>query len=514
MPGGLKTARIAAGTALAALALGAGTAPAGGWGEPHLDILPLSAEEAARAAAATRPAMDFSAPERFETHPGGAATLFGETGAMAFSAPSANLPGARAMDFQLGRGLFEKLWVAAPASTRSSDGLGPLFNARSCLNCHIGNGRGHPPAGAGDAGVSMVLHVSIPKSASDLDEETLAYLANAPEPTYGRQIQDKALAGQPIEGRVQVTYTPVPVTLRDGTVVELRQPEYAVADAGYGPLHPQAQLSPRLAPPMIGLGLLEAIPEADLLARADPEDADGDGISGRPNRVWSREYGQWMLGRFGHKAGNPTVQAQSMLAMSGDMGLSNPLYPAHSGDCTEAQAACMNAPGGGSPSQEGLEAGSQVMELITLYARNLAVPARRGLDHAQVLRGKELFHASGCPSCHVPKHVTHRLSGRPEHSFQLIWSYSDLLLHDMGEGLADGRPEWRATGREWRTAPLWGIGMTGTVGGQASYLHDGRARSLLEAILWHGGEAGPARETVRRMPAQDRNALIAFLESL
>jgi len=512
MPTGRKT--LASAALSAVLALGAGAGFAGGWGEPHLDVLPRSAEDAGRVAAVIRPATDFSAPERFETHPGGAATDFGATGAQAFSAPSANLPEAREMDFQLGRGFFEKLWVAAPASTTSSDGLGPLFNARACLSCHIGNGRGHPPAGPEDTGVSMVLHVSIPKSASDLDAETLAYLASAPEPTYGRQVQDRALAGLPIEGRVQVTYTPVPVTLGDGTVVELRQPHYGIADPGYGPLHPQAQLSPRVAPPMIGLGLLEAIPEADLLARADPEDADGDGISGRPNRVWSKEFGQWMLGRFGHKAGSPTVQAQSMLAMAGDMGLSTPLYPAHAGDCTDAQAACTGAPDGGSPAQAGLEAGPQVMELITFYSRNLAVPARRGLDDPDVLRGKEMFHAAGCTACHTPKHVTHRLADRPAQSFQLIWPYTDLLLHDMGEGLADGRPEWQATGREWRTAPLWGIGLTETVGGQATFLHDGRARSLLEAILWHGGEAEAARQAVSRMPAKDRNALIKFLESL
>lgn len=514
MPNGLKTARNAAGAVMVVLALGVGTALASGWGEPHLNTLPLSADEAARAAAVTRLAKDFSAPEPFEARPGGAATVFGAAGAQAFSAPLANLPDARAMDFQLGRGLFEKLWVAAPTATISSDGLGPLYNARSCLSCHIGNGRGHPPAGPGDTGVSMVLHISIPKSASDLGEETLAYLANAPEPTYGKQIQDKAIAGQPIEGRMQITYTSLPVSLSDGTVVELRQPHYAVSGRGYGALHSQAQLSPRVAPPMIGLGLLEAIPEADLLARADPEDADGDGISGRPNPVWSKEFGQWMLGRFGRKAGSPTVQAQSMAAMSGDMGLSNPIYPAHSGDCTEAQAGCMDAPHGGTPSQEGLEAGAQVMDLITLYSRNLAVPARRNLDDPQVLRGKELFHATGCTSCHTPKHVTHRLADRPEQSFQLIWPYTDLLLHDMGEGLADDRPEWQATGREWRTAPLWGIGMAETVSAEATYLHDGRARSLLEAILWHGGEAEAARESVRQMPAEDRNALIAFLESL
>ena len=485
-----------------------------GWGEPPLGIVPRTDAEAARIGPVTAPAQDFSASEKFEARPAGAATKTGIGTRDAFSFPSANIPFERELDFKVGNGFFKKLWVTAPSSTLSSDGLGPLYNARACQRCHIKDGRGHPPEDGEDTGVSMFLRLSVPDEASDLDAEVLEYLANAPEPTYGTQLQDKSIAGIAAEGRMAVSYTPVPVELAGGEVVELRKPTYSVADPAYGPLHPETQLSPRVAPQMIGLGLLEAVPEADILALADPDDADGDGISGRPNRVWSTEFEQWMLGRFGHKAGAPTIKEQSAGAFLGDMGLSTPLTPAHWGECSETQTDCRTAPDGRTGNDEDLEVPSDVLDLVTFYSRNLAVPERRDLDDPQVLRGKELFYSTGCTSCHTPKLVTHRLEDQPEQSFQLIWPHTDMLLHDMGEGLADDRPEWQATGREWRTAPLWGIGMTETVSGHSYYLHDGRARSLLEAILWHGGEAEAARETVRMMPPEDRDALIAFLESL
>ncbi|MEO1531411.1 MAG: di-heme oxidoredictase family protein, partial [Pseudomonadota bacterium] len=209
------------------------------------------------------------------------------------------------------------------------------------------------------------------------------------------------------------------------------------------------------------------------------------------------------------KAGAPTVRAQSAGAFAGDMGISNPLKPEGWGECTEAQAACRTAPHGGNPEIE-----DAALDLVVFYSRNLAVPARRDLNDQVVLAGKRVFHETGCASCHVPKFVTHRLECQPEQSFQLIWPYTDLLLHDMGEGLADNRPEGMATGREWRTPPLWGIGLTQAVSGHTYFLHDGRARSLLEAILWHGGEAQAARDRVVEMQPADRAALIRFLESL
>jgi CxxC motif-containing protein (DUF1111 family) len=263
---------------------------------------------------------------------------------------------------------------------------------------------------------------------------------------------------------------------------------------------------------MIGLGLLEAIPAAEIMARADPEDADGDGISGRPNIVISDEHRVPMLGRFGLKAGKPSIREQSAAAFSGDMGLATVLHPEGWGECTAAQTGSRAAPDGSGPA--GPEVGAEALDLVTFYARNLGVPARRDVGDPQVLRGKQMFYAAGCPACHTPKDVTARLTDQPALSFQLIWPYTDLLLHDMGPGLADNRPEARATGSEWRTAPLWGIGLTEQVAGRARFLHDGRARTLLEAVLWHGGEAEAAREAVAGLAQPDREALIRFLESL
>ncbi|MDV7141464.1 di-heme oxidoredictase family protein [Tropicimonas sp. TH_r6] len=495
-------------------ALAADTAPAKGWGEPHLTSLPRSPEETARVAAVTAPPGDFEASEPFEARPAGAATHFDGKSRTLFSQPSGNMAPEREMDFRLGNGFFKKLWVEAPTVTTASDGLGPLFNGRGCKSCHIRDGRGHPPEGPEDFGISMVLRLSIPDDASDLPAEILNYLANAPEPVYGTQLQDKSIAGLAAEGRMRIDYEPVAIAFADGEEVELRKPIYSVTRPGYGPLHDAVELSPRIAPPMIGLGLLEAIPEADILALADPNDENGDGISGRPNRVWSLEHAQWMLGRFGWKAGQPTVSQQSSDAFVNDIGISTPIHPAPWGNCTETQTACRAAPHGETGNDERLEIPSVGMDLVSFYARNLALPAREAVDAPKVLRGKQLFHEAGCASCHQPKFVTHRLKDQPEQSFQLIWPYSDLLLHDMGDGLADNRLEWDATGREWRTPPLWGIGRTEDVSGHTYFLHDGRARSLTEAILWHGGEAGPARETFRSLIAADRAALIAFLQSL
>lgn len=479
----------------------------------HLPVVPRTTEESARIAAILAPPTDFSHPEPFEDKPAGAATVRTRMNADAFSQFSANMPFAHEMDFKLGNALFRKTWVASPASTLASDGLGPVYNARACQDCHLKDGRGHPPEGPEDGRVSMFLRLSVPGGTTPA--EIAEWLATSPEPTYGSQLQDFAAPGHSAEGRMEISWTEHPVTLADGAVVSLRAPAYSVSDLGHGALHPDTMLSPRVAPQMIGLGLLEAIPAADILALADPDDADGDGISGRAQIVPSVEFGVPMLGRFGLKAGAPTVKEQSAGAFSGDMGLSTPLHPDPWGDCTVAQAECRAAPHGQEAGlRDGLEVDAASLDLVTFYSRNLGVRARRGLDDPSVLRGKEVFHSLGCASCHTPKHVTHRLEGRPEQSFQLIWPYTDLLLHDMGEGLADNRPEGRATGREWKTPPLWGIGMTKAVSGHTQFLHDGRARSLLEAILWHGGEAQAARDGVVTLPADDRAALIAFLESL
>jgi CxxC motif-containing protein (DUF1111 family) len=472
----------------------------------------MTPEQRAAILAAT---TDFSATERWEPLSGGSATYRGTANRNAFSQPSANLGFEERADFFVGNGLFRRNWVTAPASTQGADGLGPLYNARGCQDCHLKDGRGHPPAGPDDSAVSMFLRLSIPPQSQAEGELLESHRANVvPEPTYGGQLQDLAIPGHAPEGRTVVDYEEVPVELAGGEVAHLRTARYRIADLAYGPLHPEVMLSPRVAPPMIGLGLLEAVADEDILAHADPDDADGDGISGRPNRVWSAEQGQVMLGRFGWKAGEPTIDQQSSHAMAGDIGVGNPLAPAAWGDCTAAQTACRAALDGNSARYDGLETSREVMDQILFYARNLAVPARRAAGDPTVLRGKRLFYESGCTGCHVPKLATRHDWEVPALAGQLIWPYSDLLLHDMGEGLADGRPEGLASGREWRTPPLWGIGLTEEVNGHTYFLHDGRARNLTEAILWHGGEAQAARDAFAAMSKADREAVLAFLNSL
>ncbi len=480
------------------------------------DTLPAAEadDEQARITAVTQPTQDFSKAEPYERRPAGAATVFKRLNRDAFSHPSANMPFKRQRDFRVGNGIFKKIWVSAPSSTTSSDGLGPLFNARACQRCHLKDGRGRPPA-AGERAETMLLRLSVPPQ-TEAERAALRERRQStiPEPTYGGQLQNFSIQGIEGEGEMTIAYQETPITLADGEVVSLLAPTYDVSGLHYGPLHPETMLSPRVAPPVIGMGLLEAISEADIVASADPDDRDGDGISGRPNLVWSDEHDRPMLGRFGWKAGQPTVLQQAAAAFRGDVGISTPLYPRPHGDCTAAQGACQAAPHGGASARNTVEASAALFDLLTFYTRNLGVPARRDIGGPQVLAGKRLFYDANCTGCHTPKFVTRRDSIGEEQSFQLIWPYTDLLLHDMGEGLADGRPEGVANGREWRTPPLWGIGLTETVSGHTLFLHDGRARNLLEAILWHGGEAEAAKQRVVAMTREERAALLAFLRSL
>ncbi len=462
--------------------------------------------------------IDFSKPEPGEKKPGGEATSRKSVNNRnAFSHSSGNLSFEKELDFKVGNGVFRKLWVSSPASTKASDGLGPLYNARSCQRCHIKDGRGHPPAAnwPEDNAVSMFLRLSIPPQ-TDSDRARLAArkVTVIPEPTYGGQLQDVAIQGHSAEGKMHIVYEPVKVTLSGGEEVTLRKPTYSVKELGYGPMHPDVMLSPRVAPQMIGLGLLEAIPEEEIMANADPDDTDGDGISGRANRVWSQADQRVALGRFGWKAGNPTVRQQSAEAFAGDIGISNPMVPNPAGDCTANQKKCLGAPNGNGPREGAFEAGKTFLDLVEFYSQNIAVPRRRNHDDPKVLAGKATFHAVGCAVCHTPKYKTGTAPGRPHLSDQTIWPYSDMLLHDMGEGLADNRPEGVANGREWRTAPLWGIGLTPVVNNHSFYLHDGRAHNLEEAILWHGGEAQASRDAYRALSKEERAQLIAFVKSL
>jgi CxxC motif-containing protein (DUF1111 family) len=310
---------------------------------------PAPAREPFDRAALLAPPAGFSAPEANEELPGGDATSPHAATRNAFSHPSATLTFAQQLDFRVGDGIFRKLWVSAPSSTTSSDGLGPLYNARSCQSCHLKDGRGHPAEGRwpdGD-GTSMLFRVSVPAQ-TDAERQAIdeGRQAVVPEPTYGTQLQGFAIQGHSPEARVRITYEDQPVALHGGPVVHLQRPTYRAMDLGYGPMRPGAVISPRIAAPMIGLGLLEMVDEADIQAHADPDDRNGDGISGRPNHVWSMEHGRPMLGRFGWKAARATIRDQTAGAFSGDMGLSTELLPGAAGDCTQAQALCRGAPSG------------------------------------------------------------------------------------------------------------------------------------------------------------------------
>ncbi len=457
----------------------------------------LTPEDLERVRAITAPTDDFTKPEQYESLPAGAATTKKLVNRDSFSHSSANLTFEQEGDFKLGNALFRKVWVSSPSSTLASDGLGPL------------------PETPEENAVSMFLRLSVPPQ--DAEQQTLLDSRGVllfPEPTYGEQLQVFAVPGLPAEGKMVINYADLPVTLGDGTVVTLRQPSYSISDLAYGPMSDHVMLSPRVAPPMIGLGLLEAIPEEDILALADPDDLDGDGISGKPNWVTDIADGALKLGRFGWKAGAPSIRVQSASAFSGDIGISTPLVNRPHGDCTPAEPACLAMPTGEQAVRGPTEGPDPVLDLVTFYSQNLGVPRRRDVDDPAVLRGKQQFYGLGCIACHTPKFVTSRDAEGDAQKFQLIWPYTDMLLHDMGEGLADHRPEGAADGYEWRTPPLWGIGFTKVVSGHTLFLHDGRARNLTEAILWHGGEAETSKDAFANLPTSARNDLIAFLESL
>lgn len=473
----------------------------------------LTPEQLKRVADVTRPTTNFIKAETYEAMESGAATSLSPLTRDAFSKPSANLNLDHQEGFHLGNALFRQLWVSAPSSTQATDGLGPLFNARSCQTCHIRDGRGHPPEG-GDA-KSMVLRLARPAATPTETQALQDFNAiNFPDPTYGVQLQDDAVPGLAAEGRVDVTYSEEPVTLAGGETVSLRQPHYGIDHLAYGPMDPATTISARVAPPMLGLGLIEAIPDADILAHADPDDLDGNGVKGRAAIVRDHRTGKMAVGRFGWKGQNATVRDQAADALDTDIGISNPDRPNAQGDCTAREPACLAMPDGVQKRLGDTEASETILDLITTYSKNLAVPARRKASAPDVLHGKAMFYQSGCIACHTPKFVTSDAAPDPQFRFQLIWPYSDFLLHDMGEGLADGQPVGVASGRDWKTPPLWGIGLTKTVSGHTLFLHDGRARNLTEAILWHGGEAQKARDAFASLSKDDRQSLITFLESL
>ena len=423
---------------------------------------------------------------------GGAGTVDDATG-FAFALAMKTLPSKDGRAFAVGNSFFNRNWVRAPASTTGRDGLGPTFNAQSCSSCHLHDGRGRPPRGPNDPERGLLLRLSV---------------GDPPQPVrfYGSQLQDRAIAGVPAEGRIRITHTAERGRYGDGTPFALLAPHYAIVDRAFGALPHDVQIGPRVAPGVFGVGLLEAVPEKSIVGNADPGDDDDDGISGRANRVADARSGTTALGRFGWKANVPTVEQQNAGAFNGDIGITSPIFEDE--NCPPGQRACARAHSGGER-----EIDARKLARVTFYTRTLGVPARRDVGSARTDAGEKHFEALGCGSCHLPELHTgdSEIAGLRD---QLIRPYTDLLLHDMGPDLADGRPDGLASGSEWRTAPLWGIGLISVVNHHTRFMHDGRARNLEEAILWHGGEARAARERFRTLPAKARRELVAFLESL
>ena len=447
-------------------------------------------------------ACDSESPVAVESTPvfstselsGGETTIF-DASSHAFSIPAPNLSAAALEKHLEGDVEFEAVFVTAPAVV--NPGLGPIYNNVSCINCHSRDGRGRPPD-TDEGLVSLLFRLSLPKTEDAMDGKP-----PIPVPGFGRQLNNRAIVNTNPEGKVKIEYTEQTLTTADGTRVHLRYPNYTLTET-YQPLPENVEVSPRVAPVVFGLGLLEAIPEDAILAYADENDADGDGISGKPNYVWNAIEQRYTLGRFGWKANQPTLRQQVAAAYHDDMGITTSLFmvenSAGQSQLTEHSA---------TP-----EVSDQILEVVTFYVQTLAVPARRNVDDPQVKHGEQLFAEAQCASCHIPTLRTGVLTGVPSVSNQTIHPYTDLLLHDMGPDLADNRPDFHASGSEWRTPPLWGIGLVRRVNGHTNFLHDGRARGLMEAILWHSGEAEASRQTVEQMSKAERDALIAFLESL
>jgi CxxC motif-containing protein (DUF1111 family) len=403
------------------------------------------------------------------------------------------------MDTVLGKALFERLWVSAPSSTKAADGLGPLFNARACSSCHQGGGRAAVSLHEGDLPPSAGLTLRI---GAAKDGKLV------PHPVLGSQVQTFAVPGLSPEGTLRVTFDTHIEQLADGTAVALRRPRIAIA--GQEKLSDLAWLSPRLAPDLHGAGLLERVPLTRLAELADPDDLDGDGISGS---MVMGQYGEEDIdpGRFGWKADEPDLVHQTSAAFHFDLGLSTPLRRELWGDCTAAEADCRAAPQGAAPGN--VEVESTIVSLIATYLRSLPAPAGSAVT-VDAAQGGAVFARIGCGGCHTSQQPAQQAAGNT------IWfsPYSDLLIHDMGDGLADRAADDSvskvAGARDWRTAPLWGLGARVAQPKGANLLHDGRARSILEAILWHGGEAAPAKQRAAELPPADRAALIGFLESL
>ena len=425
---------------------------------------------------------------------GGSTTVF-NAGPNAFGMPLANISRSNRRAHVVGNSFFNKNWVFSPSSTTARDGLGPLFHARSCSSCHVKDGRG-APTNDSSTSIGLLFRLSVPGKASG-------------DPVLGVQLATKAAPGVEPEGTVNVRYEEKEVGFDNLKTASLRKPQYELITSNhYGDPHAKIQFGPRIAQQLVGVGLLEAVPDTAILAKADPNDEDGDGISGKPNYIFNPESKKRELGRFGWKANEANLRTQTASAFLRDMGITSPIHPVE--DFTKPQKEKINVTLIANPP----DIDDSKFDRVVTYLRTLAPPAQRNANDPSVKRGNILFHKTGCANCHTPSLRTGSDAAIDELKNQSIKPYTDLLLHDMGEDLADGIQDSLASGSEWRTPPLWGIGLTKTVNGNTFFLHDGRARSIEEAILWHGGEGSESRKNYSSLSLDDKVDLLNFINSL
>ncbi len=421
---------------------------------------------------------------------GGLSTVFDET-SKAFTHAINGLSVQDQQVHDLGDKAFDQTFVAAGPGFFG--GLGPVFNNVSCISCHHNDGKGTPTAGQSTS--SMLFRISLP--GQDVHGAPL------PVPGFGLQLQDQAIFGLRPEVNMQISYNDIPVTYPDGTVTTLRNPKYNILNP-YMPLPSDYNLSPRMAPPVFGVGLLENIPEKTIFSFQDPEDKNGDGITGKANYIFDSTTNKNILGRFGFKANASTIIFQVATAYQQDMGVTSYVQPQESSGGQEQDDKKMDDP----------ELPDSIVNAVAYYVKTLAVPARRNVNDPDNKRGEQLFNQVNCTGCHRPTLTTGVDINLPQISNQRIHPYTDMLVHDMGPGLADGRADYLASGSEWRTTPLWGVGLFEKTNGIPFYLHDGRARTLEEAILWHDGEAKNSKEMFMNLDKSERDKIIKFLKSL
>jgi len=456
-----------------------------------------------------------------ELAPGGQMTVK-ELKGLSYIYPGDNISSMEKLNFWSGFSFFRDPWVIAPASTTSRDGLGPLFSTRSCIACHDAGSRG-PLSSAGES-LPISLVIKFGKKDNYLAQSELSFS----DPSYGDQLQprglpikhpvmDKKVVG---EASLNLTYSIIEGSFADGTPYQLRKPHYQLTNLAYGELASHIGLTPRFAPNIYGTGLLDAIKQDDLLALEDVDDNDNDGISAKYNRVVDVATQEVKIGRFGLKANHPNLAQQVAAAFRNDIGITNHLFPSES--CTAKQLRCKQVATLTTPKasitvtgrEHELEINERLFNLVVTFNQLIGVPPARNLQNPITQSGRALFYRVGCSQCHQPSYQTDQAYPIKALANQTIWPYTDLALHDMGEGLADGVIDNKATGREWRTAPLWGIGLQQKNTNRSEFLHDGRARSISEAILWHGGEAKTAQQKYLQLTKVERDALHVFIQSI